>query len=262
MRAAREVVRRVRRRIPAELVRVLLFGSKSRGEARPDSDVDLLLIFRDLPPDREPHATHAEQIAEAVAEQSGVPVATWSVSLIDLERGQRTPMLVDALDDGIVLWPGAAGPLRVDFTPDDALHCTRALLARVDEGSDEVRQCLSQRDVAGALRRGRDDIVRLSTAALLLRGETRPRRGEAVRRFAAVYGRHNQQVRMIAPTLRWAATSFGPNGNDDAFPVGSPAGGIGAVSAAVGVLRALIANGVLALRAVCVSRELARFNGI
>ena len=50
--AAMEVVRQVRRRVGARLECALLFGSKARRQARPDSDVDVLLVFRRLPPDR------------------------------------------------------------------------------------------------------------------------------------------------------------------------------------------------------------------
>src|SRR4051794_41966622 len=92
--AAMELVRRVRRGVPAELWRALLFGSRARGEARPDSDVDVLLVFRALPPDREPHAGIAERIADETARDTGVPVTAWSVSLDDLVCGRRTPMLV------------------------------------------------------------------------------------------------------------------------------------------------------------------------
>src|SRR5205809_7165314 len=106
--AAMELVRRVRRGVPAELWRALLFGSRARGEARPDSDVDVLLVFRALPPDREPHAGIAERMAEETARDTGVPVTAWSVSLDDLACGRRTPMLVDALDDAVPLWPADA----------------------------------------------------------------------------------------------------------------------------------------------------------
>src|SRR5690349_9114265 len=114
--AAMELVRRVRHGVPAELWRALLFGSKARGQARPDSDLDVLLIFHDLPWDREPQAGIAERIADGVAADTGVPVTVWSVSLPDLERGRRTPMLVDALDDGIPLWPVDAPPVSVRYT--------------------------------------------------------------------------------------------------------------------------------------------------
>src|SRR5688572_20219863 len=102
--AIRELVTRVRQRVGADLVEASLFGSRARGTARPDSDVDILLIFRELPWDREPYATRAEEIAEEVAGETGVPVTVWSVSLIDLQRGNRTPMLVDAMEDALRVW--------------------------------------------------------------------------------------------------------------------------------------------------------------
>src|SRR5215217_2720753 len=122
-RAAREFVVRVRRFVEADLVQASLFGSKARGSARADSDVDILLVFRRLAWDREPHATHAEMIADAVAREVGIPITTWSVSLPDLDRGSRTPMLVDALEDSVPLW--CAGPPipALPFTPEDALRC-------------------------------------------------------------------------------------------------------------------------------------------
>src|SRR5206468_4359111 len=80
--AADEVVRRVRARVPATLALALLFGSKARRQARPDSDVDVLLVFRRLTWDREPQAGMAERIAHEVASETGVPVATWTVSLV------------------------------------------------------------------------------------------------------------------------------------------------------------------------------------
>lgn len=224
--AAREVVRRVRAEVDAELWRVFLFGSRARREARPDSDVDLLLVFRRLPPDREPQAGEAEDIAEEVAERSGVPVTVWSVSLPDLERGRRTPMLVDALDDGIPLWPEGAAPLNLPFTQQDAVWCTGCLLDRVAEGGAEAPALLRAGDVEGAARRVRDDVVRLCTALLLMHGETRPRRGDAVRRIGSG-----------DPVLRWAAGAWGPPGHEEDAPVPPPPGGFGAAFAAVERLR-------------------------
>jgi predicted nucleotidyltransferase len=238
--AALEFVARVRRRVPAELLRALLFGSRARGDARPDSDLDVLLVFHRLAPDREPHATWAEEIAGEVAEETGVPVQTWCVSLPDLRRGCRTPMLVDALDDGLALWPAAAPPPRIRYTPADALFCAGALLHRVEEGSDEFAEALETGDVEAAARRARDDVVRLCTAALLLRGETRPRRGGAVRRFAAGEGIPRD------PVLAWTVRSFGPDGKNGG-PVAPPPGGLGATARTVDALRALVERRAAAL---------------
>jgi predicted nucleotidyltransferase len=240
--AAGEVVREVRRRVPAELAHALLFGSRARGTARPDSDVDILLIFRVLPDDREPQATIAEEIAERVAERTGVPVATWSVSAIDLACGMRTPMLVDALTDGIPLWPAGVPSPRLPFTPPDAVRCAGALLQRIEEGSEEAGWKRRAGDLEGAASRGRDDIVRMCTAALLLHGETRPRRAEAVERFREVYGGNPAFAGDRDRVLRWAAASFGPQGTDDERPVGPPPGGFAALFDTVDALRGWVAG--------------------
>jgi hypothetical protein len=234
--AADEVVRRVRERVPAELAFVLLFGSRARRQARPDSDVDLLLVFRHLTWSREPQAGMAEGIADEVARERGVPVATWTVSLPDLERGWRTPMLVDALEDGIPVWPYGARTPKVPFTGWDACFCAASLLERVREGSAEVADRLAAGDGPSAVRRARDDVARLCTAALLLRGETRPRRASAVRRFAAtVNGLADGTADGVGPgidprVLAWAARSYGATGKDDAGPVAAPPGGLRTVS--------------------------------
>lgn len=238
--AAREVIRRVRRRVQAELVHSLLFGSRARGDARPDSDVDILLIFRELPPDREPQAGQAEQIADEVAAESWVPVATWSVALVDLEVGKRTPMLVDALEDALPLWPADVPPPRPSFTPYDAVRCASALLDRVEEGGAEVAERLREHHLPAAAHRARGDIVRLCTAALLLHGETRPRRAEAVRRFILRFGDDPKLVPAIR-ILTWAAESYGPDGSDEERPVGPPPGGFASVTRAVQLLVRLVA---------------------
>ena len=247
--AARELVQRVHAHVPAGLFRALLFGSRARGEARPDSDVDVLLVFHDLPPDREPHATIAEEVADRLAEETGVPVQPWSVSLDDLRCGWRTPMLVDALDDGVPLWPEGAPPLRIEYTPRDALFCATSLLRRVDEGSDEVARALDRGDVEAAAERARDDLVRLCSAALLLDGETRPRRADAVRRFVD----RNGSDPAHAAVLAWAARSFGANGGAgggrDGAPIPPPPGGIAAAGRAVDALAALVAGRAARLRA-------------
>jgi hypothetical protein len=224
--AAREFIVAVRRYVDAELVQASLFGSRSRGEARPDSDMDILLVFRRLPEDREPQASHAEAIAERVAARSGVPVTTWAVSLPDLARGVRTPMLVDALADSVPLWCAGQPLPRLPFTPDDGLWCADRLLLRVHEGGVQVAQQLDAGEWDEAARRIRDDVVRLCTALLLLRGTTRPRRGETVDAVA----RLNRWPAPAARILHWTSTSFGPTRQDEDLPVEPPPGGMPAAA--------------------------------
>lgn len=220
--AALALVHDVRRRVGAKLESALLFGSKARRQARPDSDVDVLLVFKRLPPDREPQASDAERIAGEAAARTGVPLGVWCVSREDLLPGRRTPMLVDALEDAVPLWPAGEAPPRAELTPADALFCAARLLDRVEEGSAEVSARLADGDPQWA-RRARDDLVRLCTAALLLAGETRPRRGDAVRRFLERSPGFDPGAAGCA-ALAWAARSY-PRGHvelDDDSPVPPP----------------------------------------
>jgi hypothetical protein len=231
----RQLIDLVLREIPADLEQASLFGSRARGDDRPDSDIDILLIFRWLPPDREPHASHAEALAERVAASTGVPVTVWSVSLPDLERGWRTPMLVDALEDSQPLWCRDCPLPPLPFTPEDALRCVGSLLERVNEGSREFELHLEEGDAERAWRRGRDDIVRLCTAELLLYGLTRPRRGEAVVEIERIGGaRMSGEAGAI---LRWAAESYGPDGRDEDAAISPPPGGARPLSTTMGSLR-------------------------
>ena len=247
-RAARDFIDRVRRHVRADLVQASLFGSKARGTARPDSDVDILLVFERLAWDREPHATHAEIIAEAVAEHTGIPITTWSVSLPDLDRGNRTPMLVDALEDSVPLWSAGPPIPALPFTPEDALRCVRALLDRLREGSDELGQHLGHRDLPAAALRVRDDVVRGCTAVLLSMGVTRPRRGEAVRRYREV-ACAAPPPRWVDEVLHWARESFGEDGRDAERAVPPPPGGIGRAAGAVELLRREVVRRALRLEA-------------
>ncbi|HET8655524.1 MAG TPA: nucleotidyltransferase domain-containing protein [Longimicrobiaceae bacterium] len=238
--AAMELISRVRGAVRAELVQASLFGSRSRGEAGPHSDVDVLLVFRALPPDREPHASHAEAIAEEVARESGVPVTVWSVSLIDLALGNRTPMLVDALEDSMPLWCcGAALPV-LPFTPPDALRCVRALLERIDEGAEEFAGHQWRGEWGAATKRLRDDVVRLCTAALLLQGITRPRRGDAARACACLDARTLARWPAARRVLAWAAGSYGESGKEEDAAVPPPPGGLAQAANVVETLRRLV----------------------
>lgn len=213
---------RITRCVPALLVEAALFGSVARLQARADSDLDVLLVFDWLPPDREPQASQAEQIAEEVARETGIPLSVWSVSLEDLQAGRRTPMLVDALEDALPICYREAPLPRIDFTPADALHCSGALLERVGEGEEEIGWKLRTGHLPGAAHRARDDLVRLCTALLLLQGMTRPRRAAAVEECV----RHNLLPEEIVvrhtAILAWARDSFGADGRDEDAPVPVP----------------------------------------
>lgn len=194
------------------ILRALLFGSKARGDFDTDSDIDLLLICDLAPEEREEASLILARDARIVSYESGLRIETWTVSTEDLEEGSRTPMLVDALEDGITLWPRGARPLLVPFTPADGRFCARCLLDWVEAGGEVVRRALSEEQWPEAAQRARDDITRLAAATLLLRGETRHRRVSSLHLFA----RRFLDTGIFPPTLRaplaWAADAFPPDG--------------------------------------------------
>jgi len=69
--ALREYVARLRRRFPDRIDRILLFGSRARGDAGADSDTDVLVILRE--PDRE--------LADAVTDQAFDIMVEYSVDI-------------------------------------------------------------------------------------------------------------------------------------------------------------------------------------
>ncbi|MEX2572602.1 MAG: nucleotidyltransferase domain-containing protein [Gemmatimonadota bacterium] len=235
--AVRYFVARVLEEIRSPLVQAALFGSKARGEARADSDVDVLLVFRHLPPDREPHASAAERIAMEVAAETRVPVTVWSVSLVDLDVGQRTPMLVDALEDALPIWCWPEPLPSVAFTPPDTARCADALLARVAEGSRDFAEALFRGDLLAARLRGRDDVIRLLTALLLLDGTTRPRRSDVVEAYRVVDPEGAENPPLLADMLAWARASFGADGRCDDLPPPPSPGGERGLAEVVDLLR-------------------------
>jgi len=98
--AIAEIVRRIASRFHPD--RVILFGSRARGEARPFSDVDLLVV---MPVSRRDKARMEIEIGVAV-EDIPVPKDIVVVSPAEVERFRDIPgtLLKPALRDGRVMY--------------------------------------------------------------------------------------------------------------------------------------------------------------
>lgn len=194
------------------IVRAALFGSKARGDADQDSDVDVLLVADVDPDDRLVVAEAFGRVAERVTDDTGVEIEPWTVCVVDLEEGRRTPMLVDAVADSIPLWPAGAPPLHAPFTPADAVFCAECLLGWVGAGGEVSARALAVGAFDEAARRARDDITRLATAALLLCGDTRHRRVGTLQRFEERFVRTGIVSPRVLPALAWARAAYPPDG--------------------------------------------------
>ncbi len=77
----------------------VIFGSVARGDHRPDSDVDVLIVADDPRKARR----SARELASEIFARTGVPVTAVVVSEEDYERGY--PLLVArAKREGVVIW--------------------------------------------------------------------------------------------------------------------------------------------------------------
>lgn len=96
----REFVEEVRQRLGPRLYQVLLFGSRARGEAREDSDYDMLVVVDRRTP--ELRATILE-IEHQLMDRYGRLVATVLRSEEEWQRTQGFPLARNIAREGIPL---------------------------------------------------------------------------------------------------------------------------------------------------------------
>jgi uncharacterized protein len=80
--------------------RVVLFGSRARGDANADSDYDVALFLRDLP-DRWEEVTRIVEIEHAIRDDTGADIHT-----LPFPAGswrERTPLMHEIRKDGLDL---------------------------------------------------------------------------------------------------------------------------------------------------------------
>ena len=92
------------------LISICLFGSVARGEAKPDSDIDILVVADDLPIDiglriKETNYVH-ENLKKSEAyislRKSGVSGLVSDIFFTPEEIERHPPILLDMVEDGII----------------------------------------------------------------------------------------------------------------------------------------------------------------
>lgn len=95
----RGVVKRIRRAVQPE--KIILFGSRARGDARPDSDFDLLIIKQS----RQPRYRRAGPIYAALADiPAEVEVIVYTPHEIRQWRNVPQAFVTTAMNEGKVLY--------------------------------------------------------------------------------------------------------------------------------------------------------------
>jgi predicted nucleotidyltransferase len=105
-----DVVAGCRRHYGSRLAAVAVFGSIGRGTARPDSDLDILVVADALPDGRVARAADFEAVETAltptVAEARHAGLSVWLSPVLktpaEIERG--SPLMLDMVDDARILY--------------------------------------------------------------------------------------------------------------------------------------------------------------
>ncbi|MEM2186292.1 MAG: nucleotidyltransferase domain-containing protein [Thermofilaceae archaeon] len=105
-----ELVRALQRRLGSSLVSVVVFGSVARGEARRDSDIDLLIVVEGLPRSRfrrqdifmEVEGELQPLIEEA--EKLGYTIEFSPILKTPEEAARGSPLYLDMVEDAVILY--------------------------------------------------------------------------------------------------------------------------------------------------------------
>jgi len=98
------------RRFGDDLVSVVLFGSVARGEARPDSDVDLIIVVRNLPRGRfrrQDLFMEVEKELEPLLEElerRGYYIEFSPILKTPEEASRVVPLYLDLVEDAVLLY--------------------------------------------------------------------------------------------------------------------------------------------------------------
>ncbi len=110
-RALAEYQRRLIEKHPQRLIRLVLFGSKARGDAGPESDVDVLVVLSDghATPDGFYPLGLTDPVWREIIGDTFDLLMTYGVNISptlvsEEEYHRRTPIVIRAEQEGMVLW--------------------------------------------------------------------------------------------------------------------------------------------------------------
>lgn len=168
---------RLRQEYPKVIEQVILFGSRARGEASPESDFDLLIVTKDGRPELADKLTH---LADSIGYEYNLVFSSHLIGKDELMRkGKLEPFYRSILSEGIDVYgnrprrisrgkPLVHRPPTRGFKMDENARSQIARrLERAYQNLDEARTLLEAGKFPGAVSRAYYAVFNLTTAVLL-----------------------------------------------------------------------------------------------
>jgi predicted nucleotidyltransferase len=92
-------INQLRKRFGQNLKRIILFGSRARGDHSEESDYDLLLIFEKMTPEIK---KYVDQIEDEMLFSHGALFSTFLFTPEELEEREFEPFIMNATKEGLV----------------------------------------------------------------------------------------------------------------------------------------------------------------
>ncbi|MBO3803307.1 MAG: nucleotidyltransferase domain-containing protein [Candidatus Brockarchaeota archaeon] len=105
-----DLLQALRRRLGDRLVSLVVYGSVARGEARRDSDIDVLIVAEGLPNGRMRRSRIFEEVEEEVSESvkeawaRGYSVDFSPILKTPEEAAKLSPLYLDMVEDAVILY--------------------------------------------------------------------------------------------------------------------------------------------------------------
>ena len=142
VRLIEEYCSRIKNHFCDRLISICLFGSVARGEAKPGSDIDILIVADDLPIDigmriKETNYVH-ENLKKSEAyislRKSNVSGLVSDIFFTPEEIKRHPPILLDVIDDGIILYDKNSFLSNELMTMKERLEAQKARKVKTEKG--------------------------------------------------------------------------------------------------------------------------------